>query len=208
MKETDEMKLLFIILLSICMYLFMAPPAMAVPLLQASVGYPIEDRELSMCSLGCAIGWHVKASSTLAPQHTNYYIADNISDYDTFTAWVAGGHKYGLGETITFTFTKEDFAKANIGEKINFNGFLVVNGYCKTEKTWKENTRVKRILICHNSKPLYEVLLHDNMNMQEISFENMWLVPGDKVTIKILEVYPGTKYKDTAISELIPLGAH
>lgn len=208
LKERDKMKSIVITLLSICMYTLLSTPAMAVPVLQASLGYPIENHELSMCSLGCAIGWHVQASSTLAPRRTSYYVTDNISDYDTFTAWIAGDPQYGVGETISFTFTKEDFAKANIGEKINVNGFLVVNGYHKTEKTWKENTRVKRILISHNSKPLYEALLHDNMNIQEISFENVWLAPDDKVTVKILEVYPGAKYKNTAISELIPLGAH
>jgi hypothetical protein len=47
------------------------------------------------------------------------------------------------------------------------------------------------------------------MNVQRIGFpETIWLHPGDTITVTILEVYPGEKYQDTGISELIPLGAH
>ncbi len=176
--------------------------------LTADPGYPPEDNELSMCSLGCAMGWHTKASSSLKPQGDNNYDVRNIDDYRVNTAWVAGTKKYGIGETITYTFTKEDFDKAKIGNRINFNGFLILNGYCKNKKAWTENSRVKRIRISHNKQPLYEAILHDSMNLQEIAFDSVFLQPGDTVTVTILEVYPGTKYQDTAISELIPTGAH
>lgn len=174
----------------------------------ADPGYPPEENELSMCSLGCAMGWHTKASSSLKAQGNNNYDVSNIDDFRVNTAWVAGTKGYGIGETITYTFTKGDFDKAKIGNRINFNGFLILNGYCKNKKVWMENSRVKRVRISHNKKPLYEAMVHDSMNLQEIDFDNVYLKPWDTVTVTILEVYPGTKYKDTAISELIPTGAH
>jgi hypothetical protein len=44
------------------------------------------------------------------------------------------------------------------------------------------------------------------MNVQTIGLS--WLRPGDTIKVTILAVYPGEKYPDTAISELMPLGAH
>jgi hypothetical protein len=46
------------------------------------------------------------------------------------------------------------------------------------------------------------------MNVQTIGLSTVWLRPGDTIKVTILAVYPGEKYPDTAISELMPLGAH
>jgi hypothetical protein len=39
-------------------------------------------------------------------------------------------------------------------EKNNFNGFFIIYGYCQNTTTGKENSRVKRIHLKHNDKPL------------------------------------------------------
>lgn len=59
----------------------------------------------------------------------------------------------------------------------------------------------------HNCEPVYIVELHDTQKLQNIVFETVWLKYGDQVKIEILDVYPGTRYKDTALSELLPMGA-
>ncbi len=123
-------------------------------------------------------------------------------------AWIEGVEGYGIGESITFKFPKEAFEEAKIEDKINFNGFIVVNGYCKNKQTWQDNSRVKRVLIAHNGRPLYEAKFHNSMNIQRVYFDNIYLKPGDTVKVTILEVYRGDKYRDTAISELVPTGAH
>jgi hypothetical protein len=199
------------IVLAIMVSLVISSPLGAAPELKvitADPGEPPESNELTMCSLGCAMGWQTKASSHLQPQGNNRYDVKNIGDYRVNTAWIEGVKGYGIGETITYTFTKEDFDKAHIEKQINFNGFMVLNGYCKNKKTWKENSRVKKILIEHNNQPLYAAILHDSMKVQLIQFDSVYLQRGDKVKVTILEVYPGDKYQDTAISELVPLGAH
>jgi hypothetical protein len=181
----------------------------AVKVITANPGKPPEENDISgYCSLACALSWQVKASSYLKPQGRKSYDVRKMDDGLVNTAWIEGIKGYGVGENITFIFTEKNFKEAHL-ERINFNGFLVINGYCKDKKSWKENSRVKRIRVAHNDQPRYEAILHDSMNVQDMRFpETIWLHPGDTVKVTIMEVYPGEKYQDTAISELIPLGAH
>lgn len=45
--------------------------------------------------------------------------------------------------------------------------------------------------------------LEDTMDMQIILFpENLFLDPDDRLTLEILEIYPGALYQDAAVSEL------
>jgi hypothetical protein len=192
-------------------FLVICGPLSAAPKVEvttAAPGEPPAENDISTyCSLGCAMGWQTKASSHLKPQGQNNYDVRKIDDGLVNTAWIEGVKGCGIGETITFTFTKENFKEAHL-EKINFNGFLVINGYCKDKITWKENSRVKKIRIEHNNKPRCEAILHDSMNVQTIDLSTIWLRPGDTIKVTILAVHPGEKYQDTAISELMPLGAH
>jgi hypothetical protein len=157
------------------------------------------------CSLRCAMDWETIASSHLEPQDHNNYEVRNIYDGRRDTAWVVKGS--GIHETITFIFTEEEFKKARI-EKTNLWGLVFINGYCKNEKTWKENSRVHKFQLEHNGESLFEVILHDSMNIQEIIFDKVWLYPGATIRLKILEIYQGKKYLDTAITEVLLEGAH
>jgi hypothetical protein len=162
-----------------------------------------------MCSLGCAIGWDVTASSCLTPQAGNSYDADKIDDGKLSTAWIEGKKGDGIGESITFHFPKHYFTEGGIHDSINFNGFRIVNGYQKDSETWKANGRIKRLRVYHNNNPVYDILVQDTMLIQEADPGVLFYIkPGDIITVKILEVYHGAKYEDTAISELVPEGAH
>jgi hypothetical protein len=163
---------------------------------------PVGDDPIgASCSLGCALGWEIESSSHHKQQNANVYDAGNLEDGIDKTAWVEG-------ETITFIFP-EDFTRYHVSDEgVSFWGLRILNGYQKNEKVWKANSRVKKILIKHNSDPKYTVTLQDNMDIQEVHFKYFLIKPGDRVQVVILEVYPGEKYQDTALSELIPLGAH
>jgi len=167
---------------------------------------PLEEDDIGgMCSLGCAIGWNVSASSRLASQGENKYDVSRLEDGLLKTAWVEGVEGQGTGEYIIFNFPKSKFESM---DSVNCNGFYALNGYCKSTSVWKANSRVKELKMYYNGTPLYVIRLHDSMNMQCFTFSTIWLKPGDKIKFEILEVYPGSRYMDTAISELIPLGAH
>ena len=84
-----------------------------------------------------------------------------------------------------------------------------MNGYFKNEKIWTANSRVKTFKIYHNNKFVYLVNLHDSMSGQEVEFTKpIYIKPEDEIKMEIIDIYSGTKYKDTAISALIPNGGH
>jgi hypothetical protein len=73
----------------------------------------------------------------------------------------------------------------------------------KSEKVWDENSRVKLLKMYVNDKPYVVFHLEDFIGSQEFDIDT--LIPGDeplKLTFEIADVYPGSKYDETAISEI------
>ncbi len=158
-------------------------------------------------SIGCSFycGFHVldvTSSSALQPQHGISYEAKNVSDHTYKTAWIEGAEGYGIGEHVTFTLPPWHPRITTI---------KIANGYTKTEKTWRENSRVKELRIDVNYKPYARLLLEDTRDEQifhigeigcadrsaDYSFkENTY------IRFWIMDIYPGDKYEDTAISEI------
>lgn len=167
----------------------------------------LEEDMSGMCSLGCAVGWDVNASSNLTPEGSNNYGVPMLDDGLPATAWVEGKDGDGVGESITFSFPKKYFEGEGMKD-IPFWGFMILNGYHKSQKAWKENGRAKRLRLRHNGNPLFTIELQDAMGAQSINFPSFPLNAGDKVSLEVLEVYPGERYPDMAISELVPMGAH
>lgn len=168
--------------------------------------YPLETDDISgMCSLGCAVWWKLDASSCLSSQGDNVYDVSQI-DGRVRTAWVEGVAGQGIGEYVTFVFP--DSSEYFPMDSVNLNGFRIMNGYCKSQETWEQNSRVKILKVYHNGNPVCLIKLHDSMELQNAVFKTIWLKPKDRIKVEILDVYPGTKYTDTALSVLEPLGAH
>jgi len=157
-----------------------------------------------------------EASSTLAPQGSRSYEISNLSDFDNQTAWVEGTSGQGIGESLTFTF--HDFGEGVFGQVYAFFGVCqIINGYTKTPTTWSENSRVKSMTVYFNSSAFAEIELIDTTTMQTFDLTPFFNVPqyrqpnptgfspkaGDTLRFEITEVYPGTKYADTAITEFV-----
>lgn len=152
---------------------------------------------------------------TTSSQQAKYPLS-NISDMNIETAWVPV-NKGGIGDWIEFTFNKDCLPA----------GCTFLNGYQKSEKTYTENNRVKKIRIeawfSDGKRQVYEGsedTTFPDREYQPVFFENMFYtadlidffgisdVAGSnghiqKIRFTILEVYPGTKYNDTCISEII-----
>lgn len=91
----------------------------------------------------------------------------------------------------------------------------VFNGYWKSEKHWSENSRIKTLKMCFNDKPVYFIQLADSWQYQRVDLRKFFKEPtvfpdapfeakdGDTLRFEILEVYKGTKYKDTGLSEFV-----
>jgi hypothetical protein len=158
------------------------------------------------CSLGCAIDWNVDATSTLSSNDSRY-VVNNLADSKLKTAWVEGKEGNGVGEKIIFTFPKNKWPE-EIGSEVSFWGFRMVNGYIKNKETWISNGRVRKLKVYLNDKPQVILNVEDSMDIQETKFPTFYIHRGDRVSVEILDVFPGSKFPDTAITELEPLGAH
>ncbi|MHB8128073.1 MAG: NADase-type glycan-binding domain-containing protein [Mobilitalea sp.] len=111
------------------------------------------------------------------------------------TSWQEGVNGTGKGEFIHMSFTGE--------EKIS--KLLILNGNVITKKKYFENNRLK-----------VAILKFSNGSQQEINFTDEYTLTGINITfdspiatkwieIVIEDVYRGSKYNDTCISEIIAL---
>lgn len=135
---------------------------------------------------------NVTASSFLTTKKGKVYPAENLIDGDKKTAWSEGVDDVGLNQTITFIFD----------EKINLESMTILNGYCKTRKTYRNNPRIKQLKVSFDDGKSEVFDLEDNYNEEQILTFNEHH-GASRVTLEILDVYSGRKYKDTSISEII-----
>lgn len=199
----------------------------------------VDGEQPAWCSLTPAIG-KASSSSSLKSQGTNTYTPANANDCDINTAWVEGKTDHGKGEYLEFVM-QPGFI---LGDRLYlFSGKCnILNGYAKNEKSWSENSRVKKFRVYHNGTPLCTVDLKDARKIQSFDLSpyfdlsemqvtitdeekgeitlpvkgsfaenyntNNWnegasikLKSGDVLRFEIIEVYPGKKWKDTAITE-------
>lgn len=151
-------------------------------------------------------GAQINASSTLVPFKGITYGAHNLHDANYRTAWVEGVPGYGIGQTITYSLHPETPRITNVH---------IVNGYVKSSKSWTENARVNTLKMYVNQQPFAILHLKDVKNEQTFEFrpiahkEKLRNPNGDherlpwwSITFEILDVYPGAKFEDTAISDI------
>ncbi len=150
------------------------------------------------CSISCNTSWEIKASSSGNLKYISYPVSQ-LNDYNKKTAWVEGVPGNGINETIEFYNFRNPKKK-----DIIINGFLIYNGYQKSKDLFNKNSRVKTLVMYVNEKPLYLLELNDIMQAQKVSFPDLVITVNDNVKLKIVDVYGGIKYQDTAISLLLP----
>lgn len=165
----------------------------------------IWDTDEAGCSWYCGGGPRkISASSHLTGQGENTYTPENAHDFSYKDAWVEGVNGYGIGEYLLYEFAPGSPRITDI---------IVVNGYVKSKKAWQENSRVKKLRVYYKDEPLADLLLEDSRTEQYFKFDPIGY--GDRSNIKLLEkkepwtlkfeildVYKGSKYDDTVISEI------
>lgn len=136
----------------------------------------------------------VTASSALADR----YAAEKAHDFSIVTAWVEGVEGNGEGEYLRYLFP---------GTCPRITTVLIHNGYVKNWEVWYDNARVRRLLMYYNDEPYAILNLQDTMGLQSfdvgvLGYEDKDSAPAWSIKFEILEVYPGKKYEDTAITEI------
>ena len=150
----------------------------------------------------------ISASSYLkSKDSTINYLPQNANDLSFKTAWSEGVKGYGVGEYLVYYFKP-------LAPRITT--VIVANGYVKSEKAFRENSRVKKLKMYVRDKPVAILNLKDCRCEQIFEFEPIgrwkeyrnldWKevekLPDWTMKFEILEVYPGDKYDDTVISEI------
>jgi hypothetical protein len=130
------------------------------------------------------------ASSVLSPQGKNAYRTVNLSDGRASTAWVEGQSGHGVGEWILIEFNRERVV----------HGLDLRNGYAKSRDIFTKNSRVRELEIRLSTGQTMHRTLKDTDEPQTVSLDGAGVARW--LQLRILSVYPGSKYRDTAISEL------
>lgn len=147
---------------------------------------------------------NVTASSSLTANKGITYEAINAHDFSYRTAWVEGVPGYGIGQYLEYTFPPESPRITTV---------IIANGYVKSPQAWNDNARVKTLNMYLNNQLLAVLHLADTRQEQIFTFDPMGnsnrqdlerLKSGLSWTLRfeIAEVYPGSRYEDTVISEL------
>ncbi len=131
------------------------------------------------------------ASSTLIPEAA--YSTANLFDGRKEFCWVEGNASAGEGETIQLTWNNDP--------SVGITALQVWNGYQRSDEHFTANARVREIEISGGSAPANSYSLADTKAGQMIQLKEA--ITGGRCTLKIKSVYPGAKYKDLAISEIV-----
>ena len=119
-------------------------------------------------------------------------------DWDINSAWVTNSRKYGVGESVTYTFP---------GNCPRLTTIIVLNGYTRDINEWQDYSRVKKLKLYYDEKPYAILELHDTRDEQNfkvglLGFRDVEHPQKWTLRFEILEVYPGRKHRNTAITEL------
>lgn len=128
--------------------------------------------------------------------------AKNTLDANMKTAWLTANN--GKNALIEFVIDLEDIAV----NSATLYSIAIFNGWRKDYQTWKDYSRIKKVSLTINDKPYAEVTLEDTYKMQTIDLEKMKLdkTRRYRFRFRIMEMYPGKKYEQTAISDVQFIG--
>jgi hypothetical protein len=131
------------------------------------------------------------ASSTLDPQAGNNYGVRNLFNGDLSTAWIEGKVGDGAGERITIEFDSHRLVKA----------LVIHNGYQKSPDIYQKNGRVRRLRAVFSPGDSMSFTLQDRQGAQTLTLDRP--VRAYWVQLIIDDVYPGSRYTDTALSKVL-----
>jgi len=132
----------------------------------------------------------VKASSSLTPAYA--YGAERLFDANLGLAWVEGNPKNaGVAETLDVTFD----------QPVRITALQSRNGYQRTPESFEDNARIKAFEFGLDGATSNTYLLKDERNAQHIALAAP--LSGNHFQLRIKQVYPGKKYTDLALSELV-----
>ena len=130
-------------------------------------------------------------TSSILPKWRNVtYGPANMFDGRLDTAWVEGVEGVGVGEQLTIAFDEERLV----------SGISLLNGYHKSNDLFAKNGRITEIYLDTSDGQQLDAQIADDAGEQVLSFDRP--VRLKWISIQIATAVAGTKYTDTAISEM------
>jgi hypothetical protein len=120
------------------------------------------------------------------------YGPDSLFDKASDTAWVEGVPGQGIGEWVVVEFDQYRLVTA----------IEIRNGYNKDRDIYEKNGRVREIKLEFSERQKRSVTLKDTGTPQPIALPKDQPLKAYWIKFTIESVYPGSKFDDTAISEL------
>lgn len=133
---------------------------------------------------------NVSATSSLS-EYGMTHSPDRLLDNDLTTAWVEGVSGHGEGESVRFSFNGV----------YRVSGFTIYAGYQKNSDIYSKNARPSQIELIFSDGQTEMFQLADLQDKQTFNLENP--VDTSTIDLKLVSVYSGWKYTDTAISEIL-----
>ncbi len=141
-----------------------------------------------------------KASTTL--NNSRRYAPSLATDGDPRTAWCEGSVGAGEGESLELRWSTPTPVTT----------IAVLPGYAKSGDTFRQNARIRRARVTFSDGYSTELEFADAPALQfapaysrKTPWEDAWDALVTSVKLEILEVYPGTRFKDACLSELLLL---
>lgn len=129
-----------------------------------------------------------RASSEVPPSGEVTYGPDNVIDGDESTAWKEGAAGDGAGEWV----------EVDLDGRAEVRRILIYNGYQKPGR-FGEHNRVAQVRVDVGERVFTADLL-DLHGPQAVDLPEP--VPATRVRLEIADVHGGSRYEDTAISEI------
>ncbi|BDD04545.1 NADase-type glycan-binding domain-containing protein [Aureibacter tunicatorum] len=151
------------------------------------------------CNWYCAGGpFKVESNDNLPASSVSTYDAKNAHDFKLKTAWAVKNHK---GSSLKYFFKGSEILSVYT---IDF-----YNGYIKSEKAWKNNSRAKSVDLYINGIKTYTLQLQDTYRLQRFTIDPVnYLADNEELILefKFTDIYPGEKYSDLYVSEINFIG--
>ncbi len=139
--------------------------------------------------------WAASSFLTESGKPADEYGPFKAIDYKYNTAWCEGGKGPGIGEWIKFDFS-EWYSYSRLS---NVYRILIINGLAANKDLYFANNRVKKLEVEFSEGEKRIIELKDGvLDYQKFIFH----IKAKWIKLKILDVYKGSKFDDTCISEV------
>lgn len=139
---------------------------------------------------------NVTASSQLNEEiignEIHNYSPSKVMDKDLSTCWSEGKDDYGIGEELVIEFD----------DTYLINEITLWNGLCTNSDLYYKNARVCRMKLIFSDGNSVEYECKDGWDNRKNVIVLPKKIKTSSITIKIMDIYEGGKYKDTCISEI------